>query len=754
MATINNMKGTSYQSFTVGKRGATIFQGTSLDTSYCKLGDIFINTSDSSLSQFDGTKLNKFILSSSNLEILSNLTLSTGYIKSDGTTITVGTVDGIKTDLGLKSAAYIDTGATAGLIPVLDSSGKLAASMIPSMALTDVSVVDSEDEKPSVANEGDMVIVTGTGKTYVCTVGSQTAPTWTELKVSSIITSVNSLTGDVVLTTDNITSSYTPTNYPVSGTSITSYLKGIDDKIGTISSGTSTLKSAAYVDTGTTSGTVPLIQSSGKLLSSLIPSINTVTTTNADTTTYPTSPNINDIIINTKLRISYVYDGTNWDIIQTQNIVSVNGLTGSTSSSTDGIITLNGTNINATYTPTNYTLAVDSSSNTIKTIDSYMSAIDTAIGSIKNNSVTSVSDTVNGKLNKIDTSTSSIEITSAGTEIVDILSTVTSGEKLSVTNSSGNVILSAVGTGDVNLQLLPDGNGYIQLGSGTEGSLTTDAGIPIDIAPGSSSTENGANLNLYGGNSTFSGSTGGSIILYAGSGMNSSGDIKLMPNFVPVSVDSITNKAYVDSKIPSTYISSLVSVDSNQSLIFSNVSNAVTLYSIKAGTNITLDSTTTNGTIIINGPDLSTYVTSTSLTSENYISGTYGATIATGSTGDKKVKGIYYQASTGKYMGVYDNDGTDTFLTFDDSDSSDQYLEVSGGTVTGNLEVQGSLTPSQMIIPNCTYANLPSSPTIGMMYLVTNGRKPGEAASSGTGAVAVYDGSIWMSLSSGTTVEI
>lgn len=50
-----------------------------------------------------------------------------------------------KTALGLKSAAYADTGAASGQIPVLDATGKLPISSIPSMAVTSVKRITDTD---------------------------------------------------------------------------------------------------------------------------------------------------------------------------------------------------------------------------------------------------------------------------------------------------------------------------------------------------------------------------------------------------------------------------------------------------------------------------------------------------------------------------------------------------------------------------------------------------------------------------------
>lgn len=77
-------------------------------------------------------------------------------------------------------------------------------------------------------------------------------------------------------------------------------------------------------------------------------------------------------------------------------------------------------------------------------------------------------------------------------------------------------------------------------------------------------------------------------------------------------------------------------------------------------------------------------------------------------------------------------------------------------TVTGalNASIGGSLTPTAFKFPSSTQANLPATPVAGDSFLVTDGRKPGEAASAGTGVLCVFDGKNWVDVSSGTTVTI
>ena len=378
MATINNIKGTSYQSFCIGRRGITIYQGLETSTINAKSGDIFIDKTNSKILQFNGTEWKSYIYNTPTLDSISSLVLSNGYIKCDSSGFTVQPVENLKTDLSLGNAAYLSTGNNSGNIPILDSSGKLPSSVIPSLSMTTVSVVEKENNKPTSAKEGDVVIVTSTNSTYICTISSNTTPTWVALEVTSSVVSVNNKTGNVVLTSDDISSSYTPTNFTTSGSSLTSYITSIDNTFSKYVKKSDTGTVISY-NVGNTAGQIPVLNSSGKLPASIITSSNTITKETSTTNTFPENPNINDILINSTTRSSFIWDGSNWQQLYTPNIVSVNGFTGSSSSSTDGMVLLSGNNINGTYIPKNYTLAVDSSSKTIKTLDSYFEGIDNAI---------------------------------------------------------------------------------------------------------------------------------------------------------------------------------------------------------------------------------------------------------------------------------------------------------------------------------------------------------------------------------------
>ena len=126
-------------------------------------------------------------------------------------------------------------------------------------------------------------------------------------------------------------------------------------------------------------------------------------------------------------------------------------------------------------------------------------------------------------------------------------------------------------------------------------------------------------------------------------------------------------------------------------------------------------------------------------------------------------------------------DLSNCFITLDDKTTktiksvAESVSLADGGTINGNLVVNGTLTTTTpassdnstnvattewvtthpvSFVANSIYSNLPSAPKIGMIYLVTNGLKPGETTGSGTGILSVYDGTNWISTSSGTTIEI
>lgn len=125
---------------------------------------------------------------------------------SDIPTITLSKVS----DAG--TAASKDVGTSSGNVPVLDSNGKLNTSVMPALALNTTKVVATEAARKALTTSdvqnGDMVIVTGTNKTYMViddTKLSQDAGYTQILTPDAPVQSVNGKTGTVSLTTSDIT---------------------------------------------------------------------------------------------------------------------------------------------------------------------------------------------------------------------------------------------------------------------------------------------------------------------------------------------------------------------------------------------------------------------------------------------------------------------------------------------------------------------------------------------------------------------
>ena len=117
----------------------------------------------------------------------------------------------------LGTAAYCDTGISAGNVPTLDFNGKLSNSVIPALAITDTYVANSEGEMLNLegVEQGDICIRTDENKTYILDAEpkkfrylSETVTdgdNWVELlSPTSDVTSVNGQKGNVTLTTEDL----------------------------------------------------------------------------------------------------------------------------------------------------------------------------------------------------------------------------------------------------------------------------------------------------------------------------------------------------------------------------------------------------------------------------------------------------------------------------------------------------------------------------------------------------------------------
>lgn len=108
---------------------------------------------------------------------------------------------------GAGTAASKNTGTAEGEVPILGAEGKLDESVLPALAITDTFEVDSEDAMLGLeAQKGDVAVRSDVHKSFILkqTPASEIG-NWVELRTpTDTVLSVNSKTGAVVLTTDDI----------------------------------------------------------------------------------------------------------------------------------------------------------------------------------------------------------------------------------------------------------------------------------------------------------------------------------------------------------------------------------------------------------------------------------------------------------------------------------------------------------------------------------------------------------------------
>ena len=105
------------------------------------------------------------------------------------------------------TAAALNTGTSSGNVPVLDANGKLDTSVIPALALTEITVVANEAAMLALtAQPGDVAVREDESKSYMLKQApASTLANWVELKTpADKVQSVNGKTGSVVLGTDDI----------------------------------------------------------------------------------------------------------------------------------------------------------------------------------------------------------------------------------------------------------------------------------------------------------------------------------------------------------------------------------------------------------------------------------------------------------------------------------------------------------------------------------------------------------------------
>lgn len=100
------------------------------------------------------------------------------------------------------SAALVRTSSLGQIngVATLDAGGKIPSSQLPAISLAEVFVVQTIELRDALTvQEGDIAVVTDTSQTFIYDGSS-----WIEISASGSVTSVNTQTGNVVLTTDNI----------------------------------------------------------------------------------------------------------------------------------------------------------------------------------------------------------------------------------------------------------------------------------------------------------------------------------------------------------------------------------------------------------------------------------------------------------------------------------------------------------------------------------------------------------------------
>jgi hypothetical protein len=128
-----------------------------------------------------------------------------GQVVDGSETITVAKIS----DAG--TAASLNGGTSAGNVPVLDANGKLETTILPALALGDTEIVANDTARFALTTakvqKGDVVIVTGTNKTYrvIDDTKLDVEAGYTQiLTPDAPVQSVNGKVGVVTLNTDDV----------------------------------------------------------------------------------------------------------------------------------------------------------------------------------------------------------------------------------------------------------------------------------------------------------------------------------------------------------------------------------------------------------------------------------------------------------------------------------------------------------------------------------------------------------------------
>ena len=263
-----------------------------------------------------GTATDKALVPSN----ISSLDLST----MDNTTSSFITVGDIPT-ASHSTAGILETATNA---EATDASADDKIITPANLSHIDLSTFDNDEGFISnITNESlndlsDVSFTAGAGiDNYVLTYDNGTSSWGAEVVPSAPVTSVNTLTGAVVVSGNDIAADHTATNYTAGNANVDGHLSGIDTKFGT-------LGTASTQDVGTSANNVVQLDGTAKL-----PAVD-----GSQLTNLPSAP-----------------------------VTSVNTLTGA--------VVVSGNDIAADHTATNYTA-------TNSNVDGHLSGIDTKLGTL------------------------------------------------------------------------------------------------------------------------------------------------------------------------------------------------------------------------------------------------------------------------------------------------------------------------------------------------------------------------------------
>lgn len=151
-----------------------------------------------------------------------------------------------RTNLGLGTAAVLNTGTASGDIPLLGAGGKLASAVLPAIAITDTFVVASQAAMLALTAEtGDVAVRSDLNKSFILAgTDPATLAHWQELLTpTDTVLSVNGQTGVVVLTTQHISEHASNLYYTD---------ERVDDRVAALILGTANQITPTYNDAGGT----------------------------------------------------------------------------------------------------------------------------------------------------------------------------------------------------------------------------------------------------------------------------------------------------------------------------------------------------------------------------------------------------------------------------------------------------------------------------------------------------------------------